>query len=100
MNDEDKEDCRKIIVDLILAPYLINIKKLSYDKSYQIIKEWLDKCNSLEKLDSISNFDYRISYALKNAMNKGIGAMSQKKIKTDTNYIKLRKLLKEKEKEV
>jgi hypothetical protein len=32
-------DCRKIIVDLVLAPYLINIKKLSYDESYQIIRD-------------------------------------------------------------
>ena len=37
------EDCRKIIVDLILAPYLINIKKLSFQESYQIIREWLDQ---------------------------------------------------------
>ena len=60
------EDCRKIIVDLILAPYLINIKKLSYQESYQKIREWLDKCNSLQKLDNYSNFvNYRIHYALK-----------------------------------
>jgi len=90
------EDCRKIIIDLILAPYLINIKKLSYEKSYQIIKEWLDKCNTLKKLDSIRTFDYRISYALKNAMNKGIGPMSLEKIETDTNYQKLCLLLENK----
>jgi len=90
------EDCRKIIIDLILAPYLINIKKLTYEKSYQIIKEWLDKCNTLKRLDSIRNFDYRISYVLKNAMNKGIGPMSLEKIETDTNYQKLRLLLEKK----
>jgi len=55
------EDCRKIIVNLNLAPYLINIKKLSYQESYQIIKEWLDKCNSLKRLDNYNNFiNYRI----------------------------------------
>ena len=81
------EDSRKIIVDLILAPYLINIKKISYDKSYQIIREWLDKCNSLRKLDNYSNFvNYRIHYALKTAANKGIGPMSFYKIKTDMRY--------------
>ena len=78
-------DCRKIIVDLILAPYLINIKKLSYQESYQIIKEWLDKCNSLQKLDNYSNFvNYRIHSALKAATQKGIGPMSFYKIKTDS----------------
>ena len=80
-------DCRKLIIDLILAPYLINIKNLSNEKSYQIIKEWLDKCNSLERLDNYRNFvNYRISYALKTAAGKGIGPMSIYKIKTDDRY--------------
>ena len=81
------EDCRKIIVDLILAPYLINIKKMSYDESYQMIKVWLDKCNSLQKLDNYQNFvNYRIYSALKTATQKGIGPMSLYKIKTDNRY--------------
>ena len=80
-------DCRKIIVDLILAPYLINIKKMSYDESYRVIREWLDKCNSLQKLDNYNNFvNYRIHSALK-ATQKGIGPMSLYKIKTDNRYI-------------
>ena len=46
-------DYRKLIVGLILAPYLIVIKKLSYEESYKIINEWLQKCDSLSgrKLD-------------------------------------------------
>jgi hypothetical protein len=80
-------DCRKIIVDLILAPYLINIKKMSYDESYQMIKVWLDKCNSLKKLDNYQNFvNYRIHSALKAATQKGIGPMNFYKIKTDSRY--------------
>jgi hypothetical protein len=81
------EDCRKIIVDLILAPYLINIKKMSYQESYQIIKEWLDKCNNLKKLDNYQNFiNYRIHHALKTATQKGIRPMSFYKIKSDNRY--------------
>ena len=91
------EDFRKLVVDLVLAPYLINIKKLSYSDSYQIIKDWLDKCNDLKRLDNYRNFvEYRIPYALKNAMNKQIGPMSREKIKTDTNYNELYQILKEK----
>ena len=79
---------------MILAPYLINIKKLSYDDSYQKIKEWLDKCDSLKKLDNYSNFvNYRIHHALKTAVQKGIGPMSLYKIKTDDKYRKLYTLL-------
>ena len=80
-------DCRKIIVDLILAPYLINIKKMPYDESYQTIKKWLDKCNNIKKLDNYQNFvNYRIHQALKAAAQKGIGPMNFYKIKTDSRY--------------
>jgi hypothetical protein len=80
-------DCRKIIVDLILGPYLINIKKMSYDESYQIIREWLDKCNNLKKLDNYQNFvNYRIPQALKTATQKGIKPLGLSKIKTDSRY--------------
>jgi hypothetical protein len=43
-------DYRKNAVSLILAPYLINIKKLSSDDAFNIIKEWLDKCNEIRRL--------------------------------------------------
>ncbi len=87
------EDYRKIIVDLILAPYLINIKKLSYQESYQIIRKWLDKCDTLKELDRSCKFDSRIAYALKIASNKRIGPMSLYRIKTDSKYSNLYLLL-------
>ena len=90
------EDYRKIISSLILAPYLVNIKKLPFEQCFQIIKDWLDKCNSLEKLDNLRSFYSRISYSLKNAKNKQIGPMSQHKIETDSNYSELYILLKNK----
>ena len=89
------EDWRKRVIDLIFSPYLVNIKKLSYEESYKIIKDWLDKCDNLKKLDNYRN--YRISYALKNTMNKQIGPMSREKIKTDPAYSQLHQILKEKE---
>ena len=67
------ENCRKIIVDLILAPYLINIKKMSYDESYRVIREWLDKCNGPKKLDNYNNFvNYRNYISALKATQKGI----------------------------
>ena len=44
-------DFRKNAINLILAPYLINIKKLSYQESYNILIEWLKRCDSIRKLD-------------------------------------------------
>jgi hypothetical protein len=70
------EDYRKIIVDLILAPYLISIRKLSFEESYTSIKNWLDKCNALQKLDNYRNFEFRINYALRTANKKQIPPMS------------------------
>ena len=50
-------------VNLILAPYLINVKKLPYHTTSNIINSWLVKCGELRQLDQ--NFDYTVRYALK-----------------------------------
>ena len=63
------EDYRKNAVSLILGPYLINVKKLSYDDAFNIIKDWLNRCDSIKALDS--NFSYRIKYALENSIKNG-----------------------------
>jgi hypothetical protein len=55
-------DYRKSAVTLILAPYLINIKKMPVADAFQIIEEWLNKCASLRALDS--NVHYRVNMRL------------------------------------
>jgi hypothetical protein len=45
------DDYRKNAIALILAPYLMNIKKASYDSAFTTIAEWLKRCNSLKNLD-------------------------------------------------
>ena len=44
-------DYRKLVVWRILAPYLINVKKLSDKESFDAINQWLLKCNELRRLD-------------------------------------------------
>jgi len=44
-------DFRKNATNLILASYLVNIKKLSYQESFNILIEWLKRCDSIRKLD-------------------------------------------------
>jgi Primase X len=44
-------DYRKLVVWRILAPYLINVKKLSDKESFDTINQWLLKCNELRRLD-------------------------------------------------
>jgi hypothetical protein len=45
------EDHRKYAMWRILAPYLINIRKLSHDEAFNIIRDWLNKCHQLRRLD-------------------------------------------------
>lgn len=87
------KDYRKTIVDLILGPYLINVKKLALDESYTIIRKWLYKCDNVNKLDKSINFNHRIKQALNNATSKQIGPMSLERIRTDNRYNKLHLLL-------
>ena len=63
-------DFRKNATNLILAPYLINIKKLSYQESFNILIEWLKRCDSIRKLD------FNPMYLAKSALN----IASQKRI--------------------
>ena len=44
------QDHRKFAVWRILAPYLLNVRKLSYEEGYGIIEQWLDKCNHIKRL--------------------------------------------------
>ena len=50
--------------------YLVNIKMLSYQPSFDILSNWLKKCNSFKKLDF--NPDYLVKYALTTAIQKRI----------------------------
>lgn len=58
-------DYRKLAIWHILAPYLINKRRLSYDEAYSIIRGWLTKCDILEKLDF--NPDQRVKVAIRGA---------------------------------
>jgi Primase X len=58
-------DHRKYVIWRIISPYLLNVRKLSLEESYCVTKEWLDKCNKLERLDF--NAKLRIKEGLKGA---------------------------------
>lgn len=44
------EDHRNYCLWAILIPYLLNVKNLSEEDTFNILKEWLQKCNELRKL--------------------------------------------------
>src|SRR5919202_808068 len=43
-------DHRKYIIWRILSPYLLNVRKLQREEAYSVMKDWLDKCDKLERL--------------------------------------------------
>jgi hypothetical protein len=55
-------DHRKYTVELLLAPYLINIKHLPAGYAYSLTKHWTSKCNALRRLEPSSEyFDNKIN---------------------------------------
>lgn len=67
------EDYRKNAINLILSPYLITVKKFSYEQSFTILKKWLQNCNKIRGLDF--DIDYYVNVAVNNSIKKGIPPM-------------------------
>ena len=69
----------------ILVPHLVNARTLSsYEESYSLIKNWLDKCNKFQRL----NFDakVKIKEGLKGA-SKGYFPIRLEKLKEDNKEL-------------
>ena len=70
---------RRYCLYKILVPYLINVRKLSYDKSFTILNEWLKKCNSLSEVTF--NIESELKTRLKGV--KDYKAISLQKLKNE-----------------
>jgi hypothetical protein len=77
-------DHRKYIIWRILSPYLLNVKKLTKEESYSIIKDWLDRCDKLEKLKF--NVKIRIKEGIKGA-SKGYFPISLEELKDENKQL-------------
>jgi hypothetical protein len=62
-------DYRKKCMFRILAPYLINVRKYSFEQSFQLLLDWLDKCSQVSRLGYSGKS--KIRYELKNAIKSG-----------------------------
>jgi hypothetical protein len=78
-------DYRKEAIRLILAPYLINIRKLTYDDAFNIIKNWLDGCDNLNPLNF--NAHVRIKHALIAATRVGYRPMGFSDLKVENGEL-------------
>ena len=66
-------DYRKILIDLVIVPYLVNIKQCDFDDAYNTAIKWLDKCGQKRKLDF--NARFKVRYALNRSRQNGIRPM-------------------------
>ena len=77
-------DHRKYVIWRILSPYLANVKKLPKEEAYSVMKEWLDKCDNIEKLNF--NSKTKIKDGLKGA-SKGFLPISMEKLKEENRQL-------------
>ena len=73
-------DVRQRVVGLILAPYLVNVKKMDPDAAYPIILEYINKCRQIDNSTRIT--DAQIMYQCKYAKEKGMRPLSFTKAKS------------------
>jgi hypothetical protein len=77
-------DCRKFVIDLVLAPYLIVIRNFQEKEAFVKIRYWTTQCNKIEPLlPSSQHFDYRIGDAISRCLQKRIPPISLRKLKQD-----------------
>jgi hypothetical protein len=71
-------DGRKRITDLILVPYLTNVRKLSYDKVEEIIESWFRLCNYSRR-----EYGKQLSYQFRYAIMRNLAPMSKARFEAE-----------------
>ena len=77
-------DHRKYIIWRILSPYLLNVRKLQREEAYSVMKDWLDKCDKLERLNFYAKS--KIREGLRGA-SKGYYPISLEKLKEENKTL-------------
>jgi hypothetical protein len=78
-------DHRKYCIWRILAPYLLNIRKLPEQEAFNVIREWLNRCSELQRLQFSIN--QRINDGLDGAAKKGYLPISLEKLKQENDRL-------------
>jgi non-catalytic primase subunit PriX-like protein len=78
-------DYRKNALRGIVAPYLINIRKLSYEEASTLAKQWLDLCSKKRPLDF--NPDIKIRDCLKAAARIGYLLIASSTLKEENSEL-------------
>jgi hypothetical protein len=79
------EDYRKYALRRIIAPYLINIRKLAYDDAFNITRKWLNNCDKVKPLDF--NVNIKIKDALRAAIRIGYLHIGFNELKSENGQL-------------
>jgi hypothetical protein len=77
-------DHRKYCIWRILVPYLLNVRRLSEQETTDIIKNWLNQCNQLKRLDF--NYKQKIKDGIEGA-KEGYLPISRGKLKNENSRL-------------
>lgn len=77
-------DHRKYALWRIVAPYLINVRKLSHEDAFSTIRDWLDKCDKIKPLVGVYD---RIKSNLDAAARIGYFPISFSHLKTENRQL-------------
>jgi hypothetical protein len=72
-------DVRHRVVNLILAPYLINVKGLDEEAAFQVISKYIERCKELDPNTKIN--DTYIRYQCRYAKRRGLKPLSLSRAK-------------------
>lgn len=84
-------DGRKRLIDLVILPYLLNVKKISQEEALKICFDWVQKCHALNPLklrNKIMNENdilKYINYKIKHVLRYGLKPLSFKNLSTHFN---------------
>ena len=78
------EDYRKYALWRIVAPYLVNVRRLSREDAISVIREWLDKCDKLRPLVGVND---RINPNLSAAARVGYLPIGFNDLKTENRQL-------------
>lgn len=80
------QDHRKYSIWRILVPYLLNIRRLSEQEVTDIIRDWLNRCNQLRRLDF--NYKQKIKDGIEGA-KEGYLPISREKLPNENSRLYL-----------
>ena len=81
------DDGRHRLLWLVIAPYLVNVKKLSFEEAYEEAKRYFQECDRVKRLTR--RFDHEIRYYLQYAARKNLRPLSLRSLREKPEYQEL-----------